>query len=164
MQVPRSTFVAFEKIIRSQLVRDKTVTDDSLKYFQDWLNKAQPTDDDGMVKQKVVKALFNVNKIGFINMIRRTTNERLILWTDAKSIAYFFNLNNIAYIKWNRDTRDYTVTPFVSRQNEQDTDGVKQATAIHPIVKKKSSVNKPTEGDDDDNEDASSRSVKWGGD
>ena len=155
MFVPKELFTAFEKLKKSQLVMNpRTYGDDALSYFEEWLNKAQPTDGDGLRQQKDIKSLYNGNKRGFINMIRGTQNERLILWTEAKSIAYLFGLKDVAYIKWDRETRTYAVTPFVSRQHKDDFG--REDKPLHPVVQKKTSSKPSTD------EESESTNINWG--
>jgi hypothetical protein len=48
---------------------------------------------------QTVQSLYRANRRGYIQCIRSTTNEATVLWTDARAIVSWFELNRLVYIK-----------------------------------------------------------------
>lgn len=161
MKIPKSLFVGYRMLRDSRLLVKKAVDDDSLRYFQSILNKAQPVEPDEHVLHKFVRAMYNDNKNRFMTFIRNTTFECLVLWTDHSTIVNFMGLRGVVHIGWDGEARSYTVTKFrprslvkvshtvetknhnttpMSEDNENDNDDTMSTTLMPQEEEKKESV------------------------
>jgi hypothetical protein len=85
---------------------------ESLEYFQNILNAAQPVTNDELVLSRFVKYLYNENKHKFTSFIKKTNYECLMLWTESKYIVQHFGLKGRVYIKWVDPVTLYIVQQF----------------------------------------------------
>ena len=106
---PAKIFNNYRAIKKCALVKNKEITDESLDEFEMLLNDAQPSAESDMVEFNSMKALYMLNKHKFIELIRDTKLEALILWTESKSIVNSLHLSGIAYVSYDPTLHKYRV-------------------------------------------------------
>jgi hypothetical protein len=102
------------------LIRDNTLTDDTMAEFEFILNSAQPSKDnvEDMAQYNLVKTLYNNNPQSFTAYLRSAGSRVgcLILWTHTKSIINHFNLYGKFHLIWSPETLHYTRTEFIKQE------------------------------------------------
>ena len=111
MRLPKTLFSGFNLLKKSHLALNGDQSADSLLYFQNILNSAQPSTPEDVLLHSFVKGLYNENRHKFLAFIRNTKYECLVLWTESRDIANTFGILDTAYVKWNGKDTLYTVTP-----------------------------------------------------
>ena len=103
---------------------------DALRYFQSVLNTSQPSSRDDRVLYTFARDLFNNDKKKFIEFIRGTLFECLVLWTESKYISDAMGISGRANIKWTGARNMYSVTHVHNQLIARKVPPV----LIHPLV------------------------------
>lgn len=98
MSYPNNLINAYNALRESALVAKRDTSHVALIEFAKHLNAAMPTVEDQAV-YNTVRALYAANRRGYLACVRKTTNEATVLWTDGRSIAMWFNLSRLIFIK-----------------------------------------------------------------
>lgn len=142
MRLPNNLFNGYKLLERSRVVNKKDRDEDALSYFEGILNKAQPSNDAEVPLRQLVRDLYFKNPGKFRSLIRGTSLECLVLWTESKAIVEMLGLRGVVYIKWNGPQNGYSVTEF-------------RHTARHPLEEKKEDSNEHVQ------EPVEEDSAKW---
>lgn len=138
INLPNALYHNYRKISKSNLVKEDNPTGDCYEYVEKLLNAASPDPSSShyereMTMKQFVRSLYELNPNkrynGYINLVKGTYLECTILWTPPMSIMKHFNLFHKAYIKWNNETKTFSVTKYVSNKNSNIC-----TPAVHPIV------------------------------
>ena len=57
----------------------------------------------------MVRFLHNKNPVGFRNMIKGTSAECLIMWTDGRTITNYLRISKVIKLTWKNNK--YTISP-----------------------------------------------------
>jgi hypothetical protein len=112
MKYPSKLFQNYRAIKNCGLIKTKIVSEENLNEFEDLLNASQPcldNDSDESIKYNSMKEFYLLNKHKFIDLIRNTKLECLILWTESKSIINWFHLSGIVYLSYNYESKLYSI-------------------------------------------------------
>lgn len=112
MSLPKRLYENYRAIQKCGLIQKDVFNDEDILEFEQLLNNAQPRDDIEAAQQYVIKGMFYSNQKGFIRYISNRQNRvgGLILWTESKRIAAYFNLMGRVHIGWDKVTSSYKVT------------------------------------------------------
>ena len=137
LNFPSSLFRSFKSLSKARLTRNNHTDVTSLQQFQQLLNDAQPKSLEELVLYKFIHGMFLEGRSKFLNYIRHTKMECLVLWTDARSIIRAFELRSIVYIKWVDDTRTYEVDVYKAPTSTESTRIPQSIKRIddHPTMK-----------------------------
>ncbi len=100
---PQQVYDRYMDIRNSDLIVNKTLTDDTIASFQETLNNAQPQSDEEAMSRSLIQYLYRKNPVNFCRFLERSRLNHLILWTEAKCIVSHFNLRGVVYVKWDED-------------------------------------------------------------
>lgn len=101
MEPPQQVFDSYRSIRDSDLILKKSLNDDSIKEFQDYLNASQPCNEEESKSRSLIQYLYRKNPTNFCRFLVRSRLHHLILWTEAKCIVRHFGLRGVVYVKWN---------------------------------------------------------------
>lgn len=104
---------AYAKIAKCTLVKNHTVTDESLAEFANLLNMSLPAYDD--YQYAIVRGLYKANPFGFVKFIVGTEYECLILWTESKNIVKHYGISNSVYLRYNHKAGIYSADRKIVR-------------------------------------------------
>jgi hypothetical protein len=154
MALPKPLYDVYRRICQCELVLNKTLTDLTLREFQNLINEAQPllptptrtdptasptpttatpstpattveqskhaviNDAQLLAMYELVKGMYYSNKVAFMRYIFPYENKvnALVLWTESKQIAKWFNLIVLVYIKWDSLLNCYIVERHRTRE------------------------------------------------
>jgi hypothetical protein len=102
---PSYIYNSYKNITHSSLYTSNDLTEETIKEFQDFLNGAQPTEND-LTMFNTFRLLYRSTK-DFDRFLIKNRLKHLILWTEAKSIVRHFNLYGLVYVKWNVENHQY---------------------------------------------------------
>ncbi len=119
MSLPKRIYELGKAIANSDLVLTKSPTPQNIAQFRDLLNQSFPVDEKEAAQRELVRSMYYCNPFGFLQYISISRNrvKALILWTESKRIARFFELNRCVHISWNETTGLYDVVLYVPRDN-----------------------------------------------
>ncbi len=127
MSLPQRIYELGRDVANCQLVTSRTATPDNMTEFQNLLNQSWPVDANEEAQRNLVRGMYYGNPTGFLEYIGAPRNRvrSLILWTESKRIAKFFNLNGCVHISWDEATHSYNVVPHVTQpRREQQVEPV----------------------------------------
>jgi hypothetical protein len=131
MSLPKRLYELGRAISNCDLVTTKKVNAQTMAEFQELLNKSYPVDEKEAAQREIVRSMYYCNPFGFLQYISVAKNRvrALILWTESKRIARFFDVNKYIHISWNGES--YSVVPYEPRDT-RDTHAqpVTQVTAV----------------------------------
>ncbi len=118
MSLPKRLYDLYRDITSTSLVRKGEVTAENMTAFENLINQSNPVDDQEVAQRALVRGMYYGNPAGFLTYISISQHRAraLILWTESKRIARFFNLGEKIYISWSNDTNSYTVAKFIPRE------------------------------------------------
>ncbi len=126
MSLPQRVYELGRDLANSELVNTRVATNENMVAFQNLLNQSWPVDAAEQAQRDLVRGMYYGNPVGFLQYISIPRNRvrSLILWTESKRIAKFYNLNGCVHISWDDTTHTYSVVPHVPRQerNTQEPD------------------------------------------
>jgi hypothetical protein len=112
LNLPNRLYQGFKLLTKSRLCRNEHTDAESLQHFQQILNNSQPETPDEKLLYNLVHGMFLEGHNKFINYIRNTKMECFVLWCDARSIIRACNLQQVAYIRWDNNVRNYSVEVY----------------------------------------------------
>jgi len=117
MSLPQRLYKVYCAVKDSALVKTRNATDENMLAFQELLNQVTPVDQEEEAQRKLVRGMYYSNPVGFTKYNSTSSNRvgALVLWTESKRIARFFNLHNCVHISWSEDTKTYTVVRHIPR-------------------------------------------------
>jgi hypothetical protein len=123
MSLPKRLYELGKAIASSDLVVSKVPSQDNMMAFQELLNQSYPLDEKEAAQREIVRSMYYCNPFGFLQYIGVSRNrvKALILWTESKRIARFFDVNKCVHISWNEETHSYSVVPYVPRNTTTTT-------------------------------------------
>ena len=123
MRLPRHLYVGYNLLKKSRVSSKNECDDEALGYFQSVLNEAQPKTQEELVLHKFVKGMYNENRYKFLNFIKNTTLECLVLWTDSRAIVKSLGLRGVVYLKWSNQEKLFDVSVYTQhpKLNRSDT-------------------------------------------
>jgi hypothetical protein len=118
MSLPKRIYELGKAIANSDLVVTKIASYENMQAFQHLLNQSFPVDEKEAAQRELVRSMYYCNPFGFLQYISVSRNrvKALILWTESKRIARFFDLNRCVHISWSEETGAYTVVPYIPRE------------------------------------------------
>jgi hypothetical protein len=117
MSVPKRLYDLFRSIENCDLVKRKSATKESMTEFERLLNESCPSTAEEGHHKDLVWAMYQSNQYEFINYVSMMQNRvgALILYTESKKIAKFFDVGALVHIRWDLEKKSYSVEPFVRR-------------------------------------------------
>jgi hypothetical protein len=124
MSLPKRLYDVFRDISQCEIVRTKKTTAANMLEFETLLNNSNPTSETEDAQKELVRGIYYSNPIGFIRYISFPRNRvgGLILYTESKRIARFFNLQRCVHITWNTESKTYAVTKHIPRSERTEHD------------------------------------------
>lgn len=122
MSLPKRIYDLGRDVASCNLVKTRTSSAENMLELQNLLNQSWPVDAAEEAQRDLTRGMYYGNPIGFLQYISEAKNRvrSLILWTESKRIARFFNLNGLVHISWNEETHSYSVVPHVPRTERPD--------------------------------------------
>lgn len=118
MSLPKRIYDLYRDLQASELVTSQKPTDENMAAFANLLNQCNPSTPEETAQRDLVRGMYYSNPVGFLKYISLARNRvsALILYTESKRVAKFFNLNGLVHIKWDETTSTYSVTNYVPRE------------------------------------------------
>lgn len=125
MKLTKRLAVGYNLLKKSRVVIKKDIDEEAINYFNNILNDAQPKTPGDKELCQLVKAMYNENKNKFMEFIKNTRFECMVLWTESMPIVHFLGLHGTVYLRWNSGRQMYCVSPFklhiiAKKQHEQN--------------------------------------------
>ena len=111
------------------LLKSYGVNISSISRFQQVLNSALPTNSNEVAVRGFIRDVYMDDRKKYLNNIRHTKYECLVLWIDGSSIVDFLGIKDRVRITWNEGL--YTVTNIRATMG---TTGVDCKKYEHPLV------------------------------
>lgn len=116
----------YTQLLGSLIVKNKKVNQETLDYFQHYLNETMPKDENEMLIKNIVFRMFMTNKVAFLNC---TYNDPyLILLADVRTIVLHFKVNYTIYIKYVKETNKYIVLENTFNKQNQENQSDQETT------------------------------------
>ena len=124
MSLPTRIYELGREIADSELVKTRVASPENMKAFQDLLNQSWPVSEAETAQRELVRGMYYSNTTSFVQYCSHPRNRvrALILWTESKRIAKFYNLSGCVHISWDEDAKQYNVVPHVPRPRRTSTD------------------------------------------
>lgn len=134
MSLPKRIYELGREIANCDLVTQQNPTQENMIAFQNLLNQSWPVDTDEQAQRELVRGMYYSNPVGFMQYISTPRNRvrSLVLWTESKRIAKFFNLSGRVHISWDETTHSYNVVPHVHRAERISQDPQSQSDFTQP--------------------------------
>lgn len=160
---PRRLEDNYKLLKNSDLIQQGDISDQSLDLLENCLNNSQPNHENYNERnaKRIVYAMFNNDKQGFVEMLKGGKNEFLIFWTNAYAIVEFFGLIEKVYIRWCET--HYRVERFERRDNSELASDLIDASMFPECSddeKKDESVESNTDSEEPPKEAKKSKSPK----
>ena len=110
--IPTNLKSAYYKLKNCRLVIKGEVDDDSISFFETFLNHAMPVNEYENTVYYFLKEMYYADKTVFYNFLNNSSHSCLILYTDHISIAKHFNIINKVFIAWDRTEKKYKVARY----------------------------------------------------
>jgi hypothetical protein len=136
MKLPKTLYTGYNLLKKSRAVSKKNTDEDALTFMQNVLNKAQPSTPDDLVMHRLVKGLYNENKYKFLNFVKNTNFECLVLWTESRAIVNTLGLRGVIYVKWTGPETLYELSPFQSGVGGMARGNTRTNEVEHPLVQR----------------------------
>ncbi len=101
MSYIKRLIICYKKLLASRLVSKYATDDDALDYFVEILNDSNPIDPKELELKNTVRKLYLNNKVGFKSCIEK--DPYYILLTESREIVQNFHIQNLVFIKWNKE-------------------------------------------------------------
>jgi hypothetical protein len=124
MSLPKQLIKSYSAIANSELVVNSKVSEETIKFFLDELNKAIPSKTNvlAFTIYKFNRNKYMANKVRFMNdIIGFAYYEHMILWCDYKDILKYFNLENKIFLGWDRHNNCYKAYESKNNGTSQPT-------------------------------------------
>jgi hypothetical protein len=117
MSLPRRLYKLYRDAAACDLVKHSNTSEKALAEFKCILNEAQASDDTEIAQRALIWGMYQSNTAGCIAYISNPRNRvgALILWTESKRIANYFNLYGKAYVSWDKE-EGYNVSQYNANQ------------------------------------------------
>lgn len=121
MSLPKRIYELGREIANCALVTQQNPTQENMTAFQNLLNQSWPVDTDEQAQRELVRGMYYSNPVGFMQYIGMPRNRvrSLVLWTESKRIAKFFNLSGRVHISWDETNNLYNVVPHIPREHRE---------------------------------------------
>jgi hypothetical protein len=118
MSLPKRLYDLYRAMSSSELVSVKNCTPDTMLAFQDLLNQCSPTTPEETTQKEMIRGMYYSNPTSFLKYVSQPKNRvgALVLYTESKRIARFFDLHKLVHISWSDETSTYTVSPHIPRE------------------------------------------------
>lgn len=110
--------IVYNKLVNSRVIKQRETDEEALKYFETECNKALPKNQHELEICDVIKSMYHADKTSFAKCI--ITMPQYVLLTEARAIVFLFNIQNLIYIEWNKNSQQYIV-----RKNDRDVKDIK---------------------------------------
>jgi hypothetical protein len=97
---PQHLYDSYKCIKNINLITKKLLDDENIYELQEYLNLAQPKNEDESAIRSLVQYFYRKNPVNFCKFLVHSRLNHLILWTEAKCIVRHFGLQGVVYIKW----------------------------------------------------------------
>ncbi len=121
MSLPKRLYELFRELLETELVKSRKATAETMLAFQNLLNQANPTSEAESAQHELVRGIYFSNPGSFAEYLRDRRNRAgaLVLWTESKRIAKFFNLDGVVHISWDETEKNYRVVAYVARDKRE---------------------------------------------
>lgn len=133
MALPQKLYDTFREMTKSDLVTTQKANPENMLAFQNLLNQASPVTDTETAQRDLIRRMYFSSPSGFMSYVGNRHNQvsALVLWTESKCIARYFNLTGVVHIKWTDETKMYTINPYVPKDQREVPE-----TTDEPVAKK----------------------------
>ncbi len=123
MSLPKRIYELEREIASCDLIAKGIVTDESMLAFQNLLNQSWPSNTVETAQRDLVRSMYYSNPQEFTRYVSLHKNKvrALILWTESKRIAKFFDLYGRVHISWNEETNSYVVARHIDNPDKKST-------------------------------------------
>ena len=128
----------YTKLSNSSLVLSGDISEKSLDYFQRVLNSVQPKTEMETTYKTVLRNMKDVNKFGLLMFVKNRHSSHFVQLLDSLSIVRHFNIHNLVFLKWDRSSNQYIVSPLVRKDQETKEDSFETKKPV--LVRSYSSV------------------------
>ena len=115
--IPKRIQNAYFQLKKSRLIVKEEYDDEAIMHFEKLLNSSLPVSEYENNIYYLIKDMYYNDKNKFINYIKNSNLECLILYTDNKKIINHFNLLYKLYINWNKEEKKYIVEKYDKLNN-----------------------------------------------
>jgi len=115
--IPKRIQNAYFQLKKSRLILKEEYDDEAIIHFEKLLNSSLPVSEYENNIYYLIKDMYYNDKNKFINYIKNSNLECLILYTDNKKIINHFNLLYKLYINWNKEEKKYIVEKYDKLNN-----------------------------------------------
>jgi hypothetical protein len=115
--IPKRIQNAYFQLKKSRLIVKEEYDDEAIIHFEKLLNSSLPVSEYENNIYYLIKDMYYNDKNKFINYIKNSNLECLILYTDNKKIINHFNLLYKLYINWNKEEKKYIVEKYDKLNN-----------------------------------------------
>ena len=130
MVLPHNLLMGYTSIKTSSVVTMKNNSEEALLNFQKILNRAQPRTPTEYKLYKFVKDLYYGDMNRFLDYIKDTKFECLVLWTVTQNIVNFLGLRDVIFIEWTGKETLYHVKKYTGTGRNNNT----QHRCDHPLA------------------------------
>jgi hypothetical protein len=117
---PQQVYDAYKAIKNSDLILNKSLSDENIEELQKHLNASQPKTDEEAMSRSLIQYLYRKNPTNFCRFLIRSRLSHLILWTEAKCIVLHFGLRGVVYVKWNDQEYECSLHRNVNNNTQDD--------------------------------------------
>jgi hypothetical protein len=144
--LPEFLLDSYESLCNSDIVKNKTISQETIGEFVTYLNCAIPK----KYTTEYTIYLFNrtkykMNRWKFMKDIQDSPYKSMVLWTNYKEILKHFNLIQRFYLKWDKEKNEYvgdiydpskhSITPSSVIEEPKNTVPITDETKEEPILK-----------------------------
>ena len=115
--IPKRIQNSYFQLKKSRLIVKEEYDDEAIIHFEKLLNSSLPVSEYENNINYLIKDMYYNDKNKFINYIKNSNLECLILYTDNKKIINHFNLLYKLYINWNKEEKKYIVEKYDKLNN-----------------------------------------------
>ena len=115
--IPKRIQNSYFQLKKSRLIVKEEYDDEAIIHFEKLLNSSLPVSEYENNIYYLIKDMYYNDKNKFINYIKNSNLECLILYTDNKKIINHFNLLYKLYINWNKEEKKYIVEKYDKLNN-----------------------------------------------
>ena len=121
MVLPSNLLKGYTSIKASSVVTMKNNSEEALLNFQKILNSTHPKTPTEYKLYKFVKDLYYGDMNRFLDYIKGTKFECLVLWTLTQNIVNFLGLRGVIFIKWTGRETLYNVRKYTGVRGNDNT-------------------------------------------
>lgn len=124
----------YKSLLSSRVISQRESDPEALQYFEKCCNESLPINDHENDLRDLVRNLYYTDKTAFKSCTSK--NSHLILLTEARAVVVHFGVQNLIYIEWDKDNKQYHVVKN-TRVDKFKTSHVHVATNQHKSVSEK---------------------------